>query len=59
VPAYLGGQAIGMIIGQILVDLVYSQQIVSYFKSTNEAFELNGNRAVLGMHATVPQTRKI
>jgi len=55
-PAYLGGQAIGM---QILVDLVYSQQIVSYFKSTNEAFELNGNRAVLGMHATVPQTRKI
>jgi len=58
-PAFLGGQAIGMILGQIIVDLAYSQQIVSYFKSTNEAFELNANRAVLGMHATVPQTRKI
>jgi len=58
-PIILVGQMLGFIIGQILVDLVYFNQIKAYFRRTNEDFEKNAKSTVLGMHGTVPQNRVV
>lgn len=58
-PLFWVGQILGFLIGQIIVDLVYSQQILSYFRRTKKDFKTEANRSVLSMHATVPQTRVV
>lgn len=58
-PIFLVGQILGFLIGQIIVDLVYSQQILAYFRRTKRDFKTEGHKSVLSMHATVPQTRVI
>ena len=58
-PLFLVGQIAGFLVGQMVVDFVYSQQIVAYFRRTRKDFQTEANRSVLSMHATVPQTRVV
>ncbi|ATZ16047.1 glycerol uptake facilitator protein [Entomoplasma freundtii] len=56
-PIIIIGQALGFLLGQIIVDLVYSHQIVACFARAKKDFATENTQPVLAMHATVPQTK--